>query len=81
MIFRVRWLEDASHTVRLARGSSEDGNRNGKMLSPAVAMIDAIPMPLATKPRPGRPARSAAGVIANAMIAAIGTVAIQGNDL
>ena len=31
MIFKVRWLDEASQTVRLARGSSEDGNALGSV--------------------------------------------------
>ena len=37
MINSVAWLDEASQTVRLLRGSSEDGSMKGNMLTPAVA--------------------------------------------
>ena len=41
MIASVKRLDEASQTVRLAFGSSDEGNRNGKILRPAVAMTEA----------------------------------------
>ena len=41
MIASVSLLDDASHTVRLALGSADDGSRKGNSASPAVAMVPA----------------------------------------
>ena len=38
--------DDASHTVRLDTGSSDGGSRNGKRLTPAVAMMPTMARPL-----------------------------------
>ena len=48
----MSWLDDASHTVRLAIGAIFDGIRNGNMLTPAVAMMPKIPSALAMKANP-----------------------------
>ncbi|KAG1164950.1 hypothetical protein G6F35_019008 [Rhizopus arrhizus] len=58
MIHRVRWLDEASHTVRLEVGWLEDGSRNGKIAKPTVRMMPAIAAPEAMKARPPRRARS-----------------------
>ena len=39
MMKSVSWLDDASHTVRLAPGSSEDGRMNGNIDRPTVEMM------------------------------------------
>ncbi len=57
MMNRVVRLLEASHTVRLLCGSSEDGSRNGKRLSPAVVMTPAVARPLARKAASARRAR------------------------
>src|SRR6201995_3036371 len=41
MTARVSELDDASHTVRLAFGSLDDGSRKGNSAAPAVAMVPA----------------------------------------
>src|SRR5689334_13593599 len=48
---KVPWLDDASHTVRLERGSTEDGIRNGNRAKPAAAMVPATERQLLKKPR------------------------------
>src|SRR3569833_4387290 len=53
MMARVRALDEASHTVRLDCGSSEDGSRNGNKLTPAVPMIPAMDRALVSQARPG----------------------------
>src|SRR2546427_1728676 len=49
MIHRVRWLDEASHTVRLEVGWLEDGSRNGKMAKPTVRMMPAMAAPEAMR--------------------------------
>ena len=67
MMISVGRLEDASQTVRLALGSSEDGSRNGKRLRPAVAMTPAMAAELAERERRARPREPAkAAAIARA---------------
>ena len=44
MMPSVRWLLDASQTVKLLPGCDEDGNRNGKRLTPIEPMTPAIPL-------------------------------------
>src|SRR5450432_1948050 len=41
MTAKVSLLEEASHTVRLTLGFSEDGNRKGNKAKPAAAMTPA----------------------------------------
>src|SRR6202021_1436518 len=79
IIFKVKWLDDASQTVRLALGSSDEGSMKGKMLRPAVAMMAATPVPLATKAPPARRAARRKGVNARAATATIGAANIHGN--
>lgn len=62
MISKVERLDEASQTVRLALGSSEDGSRNGKVLSPAVAITPATATPLAINANPSCRARRIAFV-------------------
>ena len=49
MMTSVRRLDEASHTVRLALGSSDDGSRKGNTLSPAVVITPAMLSALASK--------------------------------
>jgi len=46
MMRSVNGLLEESLTVGLASGCVDDGSRNGKRETPAVAMIAATPMPL-----------------------------------
>ncbi|MNS85110.1 hypothetical protein D3C72_1189640 [compost metagenome] len=39
MMNSVIWLDDASHTVRLDFGSTEDGRMKGNIASPTVEMM------------------------------------------
>ena len=55
MMNSVSRLEDASQTVKLLLGSSEDGMSNGNSEMPAVPMIPAIESELATMPSEPRP--------------------------
>ena len=49
----VRWLEEASHTVRLDLTSSVDGMTKGNIETPAVPMMPTMPSALVTMARPG----------------------------
>src|SRR5512142_3018669 len=42
MMASVRWLDTASHTVRLERGSIDEGITNGNIANPAVKITPAI---------------------------------------
>src|SRR3569833_785014 len=53
MMARVRALDEASHTIKLDCGSSEDGSRYGNRLTPAVPMIPAMDRALVSQARPG----------------------------
>ena len=55
MIPNVRWLDVLSQTVRLDRGSTEDGMINGNMETPAVPMMPLINRPEATNAKSVRP--------------------------
>src|SRR4029079_5987115 len=54
MISSVSLLDEASHTVRLALGSLDDGSRKGKSARPAVAMVAAHANAEPIKDRSGR---------------------------
>src|SRR2546429_9772436 len=58
----VSWLDESSHTVRLALGSDDDGRMNGNIASPGVAMMPSKPRALARNAPSGlRRASSKAG--------------------
>ena len=67
MISSVSLLDEASHTVRLALGSLDDGSRKGKSASPAVAMVAAHAN---AEPRNDRSGRLRSRMAANAPLSA-----------
>jgi hypothetical protein len=64
MMKRVSRLLEASHTVRLAFGTVDDGSRNGKRAIPPVSTTPAQPTLLDMKARPIRRLRNASHVSA-----------------
>lgn len=54
MIDNVKWLDVASHTVRLLAGLELDGMMNGNIDKPAVRITPAMASPLATNAISGR---------------------------
>jgi hypothetical protein len=78
MIFRVMWLEVASHTVRLLDGLELEGMMNGNMEKPAVRITPAMERELVTKPNPGRCARDSSMVSAAPAKPSTGARIIQG---
>src|SRR5450830_10873 len=57
MMNRVMWLDEESHTVRLARGSIDEGKMNGNMAAPTPRMMPAMLAALASKAGTSRRAR------------------------
>lgn len=53
--FKVKWLDVASHTVRLASGMVMLGIKNGNIENPAVKITPAINKALDTNAIPGLP--------------------------
>src|SRR5690349_18638261 len=60
MSSRVRWLDTASHTVRLEAACVDDGMMNGNIAKPAVKITPAFANALRTKDSRGGPLRASA---------------------
>ena len=49
MMNSVRWLEEESHTVRLARASMDEGRMNGNIDTPTLSTVHATASALASR--------------------------------
>ncbi|MNN85823.1 hypothetical protein D3C81_2031560 [compost metagenome] len=71
----VKWLEDESQTVRLARGSMDEGRMKGNIDAPTLRMMPLILRPLHSSAnisrRKRRPSKAPTAPIKPAMGAAI----------
>ena len=68
MMNSVRWLDDESHTVRLAPGTLDDWRMNGNIDAPTLPMMPAMPRPPVSRAASGRrPARHSAASSGPAM--------------
>src|SRR5512142_728516 len=78
MIASVPWLDTASHTVRLDRGSLDEGMTNGNIAKPAVRITPALTMLLAMNAAPARPSLEKAITASASRNDATGASIIQG---
>src|SRR5471032_1820885 len=78
MMNKVMWLDEESHTVRLARGSIDDGKMKGNMVAPTLRMMLAILTALASRAGTSRRARWKANASNGAARPSTGAVQIHG---
>src|SRR5258706_5549667 len=81
MIISVRWLETASHAVRLLAGCDEEGIRNGNIEKPAVSMTPVTLQPVATKAGTVRSDVASHAPIAAAPIPTAGARIVHGSEV
>ncbi len=78
MMNSVRWLDDASHTVRLACGWIDDGKMNGNIDAPTLSTMPAIDRLDVSMATPSRRRTSAISVSSAPTMPAAGASWVHG---